>query len=118
MNKRVLIIDDDKELCEELSEILRAEGFDADYAISPLEGKAQLAVNTYGTLILDFKMPQISGIDLLKEIKEKVKNLKIIIISGSLSIEKLIKEQNLSSFVSGVFTKPLNIENFLKALKH
>lgn len=117
MNKRVLIIDDDKELCEELSEILREEGFATDYAIRPLDGKTLLADNTYDVLILDFKMPQINGMDLLKEIKEKVKNLKIFLISGSLSIEKLLVEQNLTSFVSGVFTKPLKVETLLEELK-
>jgi DNA-binding NtrC family response regulator len=118
MNKRVLIIDDDKELCEELSEILQADGFDVDYDTDPLEGKARLAVNFYNVLILDFKMPRISGIDLLKEIQGKVKDMKIFIVSGSLSIEKLLKEQNLSWLVSGVFVKPLNIKNLLEALKH
>ena len=117
MSKRILIIDDDKELCEELSEILKEEGFDADYTLTPAGGKNLLKTNAYDIILLDFKLPQMNGIDFLKGIKREVKNQKIFIISGSLSIKNLIDEQNLSHLVSGVFSKPFDIKALLKELK-
>lgn len=117
MSKRILIIDDDKELCEELSEILNDDGFSVDYALGPGEGKKLLKINAYDTLILDFKMPQINGIDFLQDIKNEIANFKIFFISGSLSLQKMLKERNLHSYVTGIFSKPLKIEAFLEELR-
>lgn len=117
MMKRILIIDDDEELCEELSEILKEEGFDTDCAFTPADGEHLLKANKYDILILDFKLPQMSGIDFLKKVEEEVKNKKVFMISGSLSIKNLIDEQNLSHLVSGVFAKPFDINKLLKELK-
>jgi len=115
--KRVLIIDDDKELCEELSEILEEEGFNTDYALTPAEGENLLKTNTYNIILLDFRLQQMNGIDFLKEIKGEVKNQKIFFISGSLSIKNLIDEQHLSHLVSGIFSKPFDIKAMLQELK-
>lgn len=118
MNKRVLLIDDDKELCDELCEILREEGFNAEYALTPGKGKEMLFKNVYDILLLDFRMPQESGIDLLKEIKGKIRaDLRIYLVSGSITIKKLLAEQKLSTLVSGVFGKPFDIEALLKELR-
>ncbi|MDD5454855.1 MAG: response regulator [Candidatus Ratteibacteria bacterium] len=117
MVKRILIIDDDMELCEELSEILEEEGFEVDCAFTPAEGQKQLKTNKYDIVLLDFKLPQMSGIDFLKKEHECLKNKKVFIISGSLSIKNLIEEQNLSHLVSGVFSKPFDIEALLRELK-
>ncbi len=117
MDKRILIIDDDKELCEELSEILEEDGFNVDYALTPADGESLLKADNYDIILLDFKLPQMSGIDFLKKVKKELKNKKVFIISGSLSIKNLIKEQNLSSLVSGVFAKPFDINTLLQALK-
>ena len=117
MIKRVLIIDDDKELCEELSEILEEEGFNIDYALTPAEGKNLLKTNTYNIILLDFKLPQVNGLDFLKEIKGKIKNQKIFFISGSLFIKNFIDEQHLSHLVSGIFSKPFDIKAMIQELK-
>ena len=117
MLRRILIIDDDKELCAELSEILKEEGFAVDYAFEPEQGNHLLQGNTYDILLLDFKMPQVNGIDLLKQIKVKARSLKIFLISGSLHLAKLLEEDNLSSFVSGIFNKPFDIDMLLRELR-
>lgn len=117
MSKRILIIDDDKELCEELSEILKEEDLDTDCALTPADGKKLLKTNNYDIVLIDFKLPQMSGIDLLKEVAEEVKNKKVFMISGGLFIKNLIAEQSLSHLVSGVFSKPFNLKVLLKELK-
>lgn len=117
MGKRVFIIDDDKELCEELCETLKAEGFACDFAFYPSEAKEALLRNTYDILILDYKMPETDGITFLREIKEEARGLKIFIISGSLAIENLVAENGLSESVAGILNKPFDIEKLLAELK-
>lgn len=112
-----MIIDDDKELCEELSEILKDEGFEVESALTPDGGKNLLKSSKYDILILDFKLPQISGVELLAGIKGMLSNTKVFFISGSLAVKDILRENHLSSLVSGVFRKPFSIEELLKELK-
>lgn len=117
MSKKVLVIDDDKELCEELSEILREEGFNAQCALSHLKAKELLVENAFDVVLLDVKMPQVDGIEFLEEYKEKLRGVKLFIISGSLLISKLLAQRGLSHLVAEVFNKPFSIELLLEKIK-
>lgn len=117
MSKKILIVDDDKELCEELLEILNEAGFKAHCAITHIHAKELLEANTYDVLLLDFKMPQVSGIEFLEETKDKLKRTKIFIISGSILINKLLAEHGLSPLVTDVLNKPFSVELLLEKLK-
>lgn len=116
-NKRVLIIDDDPELCEEIVEIFNDEGYEACCVSDPHEGIAALAKGMYDILLLDYKMPGLTGVDILKCIKEKCLCLHIFVISGRPFIEKLIKEEGLSDMVSAVMSKPINFEKLFSKIK-
>jgi len=117
MNKRILIIDDDKEFCEELSEILKNEGFDIEYCLSSNQGIEMLKVKPYKLLLLDFKMSRINGAEFLKKYREELKELDIFIITGSLEINKLLLEENLSCLVTAVFNKPFDVQNLIRRIR-
>lgn len=117
MSKKILVVDDDKELCEELSEILNEEGFDAHYALTQIKAKELLEANTFDVLLLDFKMPKVNGIEFLEEIRDKLNNTKVFIISGSLLINKLLAESGLSSLVADVLNKPFSVEALLEKIR-
>ncbi len=69
MAKKILIIDDDKELCEEMAEILKGEGYDVSTAFDGLAGKKLIEENHYNLLLLDVKLPDINGLDILKSMR-------------------------------------------------
>jgi DNA-binding response OmpR family regulator len=117
MSKRVLIIEDDRQLCEELKEYLDESGFPVSFACTPQEGKDLLRSQPFDILLLDYKLPDENGIDLLDAIKDEVSHLKIFFITASLAVANLLDERNLSYLVSGVFTKPFEAEDLLETLK-
>lgn len=117
MAKNVLIVDDDKELCEELSEILKDEGFSAHYALTHTRARELLESGTYDILLLDFKMPEMSGVDFLQEVKDKLRGIKVFIISGSLIVNKELAERGLSGLVEEVLSKPFSVEGLLDKIK-
>lgn len=112
-----MIIDDDVELCQELSEILKDEGYQVETAADGALGIASLGRKAYSLVILDYRMPSSNGIEVLKFIKEKKIPAKVFLISGRPFIEKLIKEEGLASQVSRVINKPYNIKTLLENIE-
>jgi two-component system response regulator CpxR len=66
---RVLIVDDDKELCELVTEYLQPEGFDVESVHNPADGLAHVNEQSYNVVVLDVMLPGISGFELLKKIR-------------------------------------------------
>lgn len=80
--KRVLIIDDDEEMCFELSHILKHKGFEVDVALDGLRGWEYLECGNHQLVILDLKLPGLNGYEVLKTIKASRRPVKIIVLSG------------------------------------
>src|SRR5258708_5604789 len=93
---KLLLIDDDEELCEELKELLDAEGFIVDIALDGLKGLQYLQKRQYQIIILDLKLPGLNGYEVLKNIKKTNKLLKVMILSGRPLGDPLLKEHGLS----------------------
>jgi DNA-binding response OmpR family regulator len=117
MPKKILLIDDDAQLCEEVAEMLRDEGYFVDNTSDEAQGEAWIKKNTYDICLLDYKIPRLTGIELLKKIKKKNSRCAALIVSGRPFIEKIIKEQNAAHLVAGVIEKPFEIKNVLDKIK-
>jgi len=117
MAKKILVIDDDAQLCEEVAEILRDEGYIVDNASEEEDIRNFIKSNVYDLCLLDYKMPRFTGIELLKKIKQKNPLCLGIIISGRPFIEKTIQEENAACLVSGIIEKPFDIVKLLDKIK-
>jgi DNA-binding NtrC family response regulator len=73
----VLIVDDEREMCLSLSEILRSQGFQTIIATDPRAVLALLARKRADLAIMDIRMPQLPGISLLKALKHQQPSLPI-----------------------------------------
>ncbi len=118
MTKNILIIDDDTELCEELSQILQDQGYLVDLAYNGKSGEMKIEQKSYEIVILDYKLPGENGGDVLRRIKSKKPELAIFMVSGRPQLEKYLKEENLLDLVAGVMNKPFDIEVLLEKLKY
>ncbi|MDD2752388.1 MAG: response regulator [Candidatus Omnitrophica bacterium] len=117
MPKRILIVDDDRELAEEMAEILRDESFFVESTSDSLHASKLISERSYDLYLLDYKMADLNGVDLLKKIKIKEPESRVFIISGRPSIEKLLEEEKVSELVSAVIKKPFDIETLLQKIK-
>jgi two-component system response regulator CpxR len=66
---RILIIDDDMDLCALVARFLRTEGFAVDRAVTAGEGIARASSGSYALIMLDVMMPDMSGFDVLRRIR-------------------------------------------------
>jgi DNA-binding NtrC family response regulator len=94
---RVLILDDEKQFTEELHEYLDNSGFDAVEANTPDRGMSIIKSGEIDLLILDVRLPGISGLDLLKEIKAKYPKIEVIVVSAHGDMDTVIKALRLGA---------------------
>jgi two-component system OmpR family response regulator/two-component system response regulator CpxR len=82
MKERLLLVDDDVELCELLGDYLRHEGYDIDYAHNASEALRRLEGSyPYSLMVLDVMMPGQSGLELLQQLRPRVQ-LPVIMLTG------------------------------------
>src|SRR3989338_5616065 len=79
---RLLLIDDDQELCAELNEILNDQGLGVDMVHNGHPAKELLATNRYDLVLLDLKIPGVDGYELLEYIRQTGLRAKILVLSG------------------------------------
>lgn len=116
MTKRILIVDDDLDFCLELAEALETEGFSVRAISDPKKAQAEIKKDNYDIIILDYKMPDISGADILEYIRDKKLNTKIFLTTGKPFIEKVLKDKNLTGLVTEFINKPFNIKQLLEKI--
>lgn len=81
-SRKVLIIDDDEEFCDELSEILTKEGCSVQCVFDGLTGLKRLTRFRYHIVILDLKLPGMDGYAILQSIDRTKRPEKFIVLSG------------------------------------
>jgi len=113
---KILIIDDEKNICTTIQGILEDEGYEADYAVSFQEGFNQLKSYAYDILFLDIWLPDRDGIDGLKDIKSYFPELEVVMISGHGNIENAVEAIRLGAY--DFLEKPLSLERILLIVKH
>ncbi len=112
----ILIIDDEKEICESMKMILEYEGYKVTYSTSATEGISKLSSNSYSGLLLDIQMPEMSGFEVLKKVKEKNPSLSVIIISAHGSVENAIRATKLGAF--DFIEKPIDRDKLLLSIRN
>jgi DNA-binding NtrC family response regulator len=111
----ILIVDDEREMCLSLSEIFSSYGFDSVTTTDPRAVPALIEAHSIGLLIMDIRMPQQSGIDLLKLIKSRDRSLPVIMITGYPSIENAVESMRYGAL--NVFVKPLKIRELVREIE-
>jgi YesN/AraC family two-component response regulator len=111
---RILIVDDNVMMRKLIRNLFREENFEIEEASNGIEGLEIVEQNTFDLIITDIIMPKMEGIELIMNLRKNFPEIKIIAISGGKPYY-LYMAKKLG--IQGVFTKPLNHEMFLKAVK-
>lgn len=116
--KKVLIVDDTKNIRMLLSKCLELEGFKVDTAADGLEAVRQLTANAYDLAFLDIKLPEISGTEVLKRIRSQGIDIPVIIITAYATVKNAIDCTKLGAvaYLQKPFTgdKVISVLNELK----
>jgi len=112
----VLIIDDEKEICESIKMILEYEGYHVNSFTSAMQGLKFFEENKIACLLLDIQMPEMNGFEVLKKVKQLNPSISVVIISAHGSIENAIKATKLGAF--DFIEKPIDREKLLISVRN
>jgi DNA-binding response OmpR family regulator len=115
--KRILIVDDERDIIDLLTEVLGAHGYAVDSAVNA-EGALDLVrANIYDAAILDFNLPDMNGVMLHRQIRQMDEEL----AGHSLFTSGLLQsDDNLgyySAYSVGFISKPFDVQDVLEALR-
>jgi DNA-binding NtrC family response regulator len=103
--KSVLIIDDDKAVLASFKDILEMKGYRVGTAENGREALEKAHDDFYNLALIDIKLPDIEGTELLREFRQIVPEMKRIMITGYSTREKVIESLNLGA--DGYLEKPV-----------
>ncbi len=114
-SKKLLIVEDEEEVCESMSNFFKRRDYDVTVANGGAEAIELLNKNDYPVVILDLKMPLVDGWDVLKETKPNHPDTKFLVISGfdEEGVEERCKEAGGYDFI----IKPIRLKKIYEMLE-
>lgn len=107
MNPKILVVDDEPDVCEGISSYFCKRGYSVFTATSAEEAISRLVREKPHLVILDIRMPKIDGIECLRQIKKLDKEVLVIMVTCATELE--IARQALELGAVDYFTKPLGL---------
>ena len=111
----ILIVDDHEDSRDILGKVLKFKGYNVEGVGSGLEAISKLKQKFFNLVFLDIRLPDKSGLDVLKSIKEISEDT--IVIMATASVPKEISVQAMEAGAYSYITKPLNLDQVLKVTK-
>ncbi len=110
----ILVIDDDPLILDVVRQILQADEYEVETALSGAEGIKKHRDNPADLVITDLIMPHKDGVSVITELKSEFPGLRIIAMTGTPKVEKL--SAAVSADVNRVLAKPFDQEELLEAV--
>ncbi|MFC1725888.1 response regulator [candidate division KSB1 bacterium] len=112
---KFLLIDDDLPCISNLKDVLESGGHECALFQNPIEGIAALKKDHFEIALIDFKMPLMNGLEVLRSLKTYNPEIFTIIITGYAETENTIDALNMGAYA--FFQKPININKFMTTIK-
>ena len=112
--KHILIIDDDMDMCQLLSNFLKRKGFTASSASSGKKGLEAVKENSFDLVLCDFRLGDMDGKEVLQQIKAIHPQMPVVILTGYSDVKMAVEVMRLGAF--DYITKPLVPEEIIKMI--
>ena len=112
--KKILIVDDDIGIVKTFEEILSLEGYVVETAGTAKEAISKIKKNSYDVALLDIKIPDKDGTEILKDANFLRPNMVKIMVTGFADVDNAVK--SLNEGASAYIMKPVNPEELLKVI--
>ena len=113
--KEIILVDDDKYSLETLSKLLTEDGYKVVGCLNGKEALEKMKNKKYDIIITDLRMPEMGGIELLKNIKKINPEISVIIITAFGEVDTYLEAIDSGAF--DYIHKPINYEVLLKLLR-
>ena len=115
IHDKILVVDDDDSLLESMVHILESEGYLVDVARSGFEAEMKLKNRAYNLVLLDIKLPDTTGVDLLSKINKYTPRTKKIVLTGFPDTETAIRSVNEKA--DAYLVKPFDPDKLIQVIK-
>lgn len=114
--EKILIIDDDQNICESIKMILEYENYSVDIAHNAIEGLSKIKQNSYKAILLDIKMPEMDGLEAITKIKELDDTISVIMISAHASLGNAVEATKKGAY--DFIEKPIDRDKLLITVRN
>jgi two-component system OmpR family response regulator len=112
---RVLVIDDEPKIVSFVTRALTARGYDVDTAGNGADGLELIRIGGYALVVLDLRLPDIDGIDVLRSTLEERPDQQVIVLSALPDVETKVRCLDLGA--ADYITKPFSLTEFLARVR-
>ena len=105
---RLLIVEDEKELCDTVAKTLYRAGYEVDTCYDGSEALDYILAENYDLIVLDLNLPGMDGMELLKELRKKNEETKVLILSARSQIAD--KVEGLDAGANDYMEKPFHLQ--------
>jgi DNA-binding NtrC family response regulator len=114
----VLVVDDDRELCENLWDLLREQGYRVHFAHDASDAEKALAHRKFHVVLIDMKLPSGDGRQVLGALKKVDPEARAVIITGHAAEMETKVQSALQAGASAVCYKPFDVQKLLSTVEH
>ncbi|MEM0006843.1 MAG: response regulator [Candidatus Bathyarchaeia archaeon] len=114
-NARILVVDDDENIRKVLTTILEEEGYIVDEAENAKKAIEKTKRKVYNLALIDIRLPDMEGIELLTRMKDTVPRMRKIIITGYPTLQNAIEAVNRGA--DAYILKPFDMDKVLATIK-
>jgi DNA-binding NtrC family response regulator len=111
---RILIVDDDKAICDFMQSLLEKDGFVVKTMGDPTLVEDEVRAGDYHVLILDLMMPKMDGIEVLKRIRAVDSDIAVVIFTAHPNLDSAVASMKLDAV--DYIKKPFNVDEFREVL--
>ena len=115
MTDKILIVDDEQDFLDVISDRLTARDMNVSTASSAKDAIKQIDEDSFDAVVLDLMMPEMDGLEALKIMKEKNPDLQVILLTGHATVEKGIEAMKLGAM--DLIEKPADMSTIVERIK-
>ena len=112
---KILLVDDERQLVDALTAILKQNNYSVDYALNGEDGLDLALSGIYDLIVLDVMMPKLDGFSVLKHIRRSGISVPVLILSAKSELNDKVDGLNLGA--DDYITKPFNTDEFLARIR-
>ncbi|HMB71110.1 MAG TPA: hybrid sensor histidine kinase/response regulator [bacterium] len=113
---RILVIDDEENIRDTLSEFLSLTGYEVDTAANGADGLDRLGREPYDLVLSDLKMPGVDGIAVIEWVKETQPDLPVLVMSGHATVDSTIQALRLGAY--DYLLKPFTLDEIERTIEN
>jgi DNA-binding NtrC family response regulator len=112
---RILVVDDDENIRNSLATILRDEGYIVDLVANGSEAIQKTESTAYNAALIDIRLPDMEGIEILTRMKDRIPKVRKIILTGYPSMQNAINAVNMKA--DAYVVKPVDVDKLLELIR-